>query len=47
MSDVLYSAEASHFPYTGLAYFNTRTVEPGYNDIDLHDTSPIESDIQW
>jgi hypothetical protein len=23
------------------------TVEPGYNDIGLHDTSPITSDIQW
>jgi len=23
------------------------TVEPGYNDIGLYDTSPITSDIMW
>jgi hypothetical protein len=23
------------------------TVEPGYNDIGLYDTSPIQSDILW
>jgi hypothetical protein len=23
------------------------TVEPGYNDIGLYNTSPITSDIQW
>jgi hypothetical protein len=23
------------------------TVEPGYNDIGLYDTSPITSDILW
>jgi hypothetical protein len=26
-------------------YINAYTVEPGYNDIGLYDTSPIQSDI--
>jgi hypothetical protein len=26
---------------------NTTTVEPGYNDIGLYETSPITSDILW
>jgi hypothetical protein len=28
-------------------YLYRNTVEPGYNDIDLYDTSPITSDIVW
>jgi hypothetical protein len=28
-------------------YYCVAIVEPGYNDIDLYDTSPIESHFLW
>jgi hypothetical protein len=28
-------------------YYMSHTVETGYNDIGLYDTSPIASDILW
>jgi hypothetical protein len=32
---------------SGCAVLFVNTVEPGYNDIGLYDTSLIESDILW
>jgi hypothetical protein len=30
-----------------IVVFMAYTVEPGYNDTGLYDTSPIETDILW